>query len=83
MADKNTHHKTPYEIRLEVLQMAKDHLDASLKMQTDFAARMFEVLKEANKASIDEMNKYMPEMYSIDDITKKAQELYSFVLKKD
>lgn len=77
------HAKTPYEIRLEVLQMAKDHLDATIKMQTEFAARMFESLKVANKATVEELAKYAPQMYSVDDITKKAQELYSFIQKKD
>ena len=83
MAEKQSHHKSPYEIRLEVLQMAKDHLDATIKMQTEFAARMFEVLKEANKVTVEELSKYVPQMYSVDDITKKAQELYSFIQKKD
>ena len=83
MAEKQVQHKTPYEIRLEVLQMAKDHLDATIKMQTEFATRMFEVLKDANKMTIEEFSKYVPQMYSVDDITKKAQELYSFIQKKE
>lgn len=75
--------KTPYEIRLEVLQMAKEHLDTTVKLQTEFASRMFEALKEANKVSLEELAAYAPKIHSIDDITKKAQELYAFIQKKE
>jgi hypothetical protein len=37
----------------------------------------------AGKATADEMKTLMPATYPIDDITKKAAELYSFILKKD
>lgn len=75
--------KTPYEIRLELLQMAKDHLDATFKAQVDFSTQMINALVAANKASVEEMKKLVPQAYTFDDITKKAAELYSFVLKKD
>lgn len=75
--------KTPYEIRLEVLQMAKDHLEATFKAQCDFALQMANVLVAANKATVDELKNLQPVGYTIDDITKKAVELYAFVLKKD
>lgn len=75
--------KTPYEIRLEVLQMAKDHLDATFKAQCDFAMQMMQSLTAANKATVDEMSKLIPAAYGFDEVTKKATELYAFVLKKD
>jgi hypothetical protein len=75
--------KTPYEIRLELLQMSKDHLDAVFKAQVDFATQMTVALIAANKATVEEIQKLAPKAYSIDEVTKKAQELYSFVLKKD
>lgn len=75
--------KTPYEIRLEVLQMAKEHLDAQYHRQCDFAAQMMAAMIAANKATIDEMSKLIPQMYGVDEITKKAMDLYSFVLKND
>lgn len=75
--------KTPYEIRLEVLQMAKEHLDAEYHRQCDFASKMMSALIAANKASVDEMSKLVPKMYGVDEITKKAMDLYAFVLKKD
>lgn len=84
MATKQTQgSKTPYEIRLELLQMAKDHLDASFKAQVDFATQVTAALIAANKATVEELQKLAPKSYSIDEITKKAAELYSFVQKKD
>lgn len=75
--------KTPYEIRLELLKMAKDHLDTTFKAQCDFAAIMMDKMVAANKATVEEMQNMMPVPYSLDDITKKATELYSFILKKE
>ncbi len=74
---------TPYEIRLQLLQMAKDHLDATFKAQADFAMQMSAALIAANKATVEEMQKLMPKSYTLDEVTKKAGELYSFILKKD
>ncbi len=83
MSKQTVSSKTPYEIRLELLQMAKDHLDATFKMQFDFATRMANALIEQNRATVEEIQKLMPKAYSIEDITKRAAELYGFILKKD
>lgn len=79
----NNGSKTPYEIRLEILQMAKDHLDAVFKAQVDFATQMTAALIAANKATLDDLQKFAPVSYTVEDITKKASELYAFILKKD
>lgn len=75
--------KTPYEIRLELLQMAKDHLESSFKAQVDFATQMTAALVAANKATVEELQKFAPKTYTVDDITKKATELYAFILRKE
>lgn len=75
--------KTPYEIRLELLQMAKDHLESTFKAQVDFATQMTAALVAANKATVEELQKFAPKAYTVDDITKKASELYAFILKKE
>lgn len=75
--------KTPYEIRLEILQMAKDHLDATFKAQCDFASQMIAALLAANKATVEELLKYAPKAYSPEDIAKEAAQLYTFVQKKE
>jgi len=75
--------KTPYEIRLELLQMAKEHLETLYHTQQDFAARAFDALVASNKATLEEWQRLVPKAYTIDEVTKKAGELYAFVLKKD
>jgi hypothetical protein len=87
--------KNPYEIRLELLQMAKEHLEGMFKAQTDFVTQVMAaqerayfnnvaICKDAMPAlpafpSADELKKLMPAGYSIADITDKAAELYRFV----
>lgn len=75
--------KTPYEIRLDLLFMAKEHLDATFKSQVDFATQMLILTQEHSKLTIEEMQKLMPSPYGFDEVIKKAEELYSFILKKE
>lgn len=78
--------KTPYEIRLAILQMAKDHLESTFRAQVDFSTKMMDALVETNNGNTaqlqSEMKKLIPVGFTIEDITKKAAELYSFVLTK-
>lgn len=70
--------KNPFEIRAEMLQMAKDYLDQQWQMNLDFTRQMF----EQNKKTMEEMQDAL-KPYSMEDLMKKAQEMYSFVSKKD
>lgn len=70
--------KNPFEIRQEVLQMAKDYLDRQWEMNYMFAQQMF----EQGKKTAEEMEQVL-KPYSVEELTKKAQELYAFVSKKD
>ena len=75
--------KSPYEIRLALLQMAQDYLANATAMQIDFAQRMGDHLIASQKATLEEVTKLMPKSHTVEDIIKKANELYSFVQKKD
>jgi ABC-type transporter lipoprotein component MlaA len=70
--------KNPFEIRSEMLQLAKDYMDQQYYMNKEFAEKMF----EAGKMQMEEMQK-ATEMYSMDELMEKAKEMYSFVSKKD
>jgi hypothetical protein len=70
--------KNPFEIRQEVLQMAKDYMDQAWHMNVEFTRHMF----DQNQKTVEEMQKAL-EPYSTDALMKKAQELYAFVSKKD
>lgn len=72
MANKN-----PFEIRAEMLQMAKDYMDESWRMNLDFTEKMF----TQGKKSVEEMQEAL-KPYSVEDLMEKAQEFYSFVQKK-
>ena len=70
--------KNPFEIRAEILEMAKDYMDKQAQMNVEFATKMF----EAGQASAEELKIEMTP-YSMDDLMEKAKEMYSFVSKKD
>jgi hypothetical protein len=70
--------KNPFEIRSEMLAMAKDYLDQQWQMNLSFTQQMFE---QGQKTAEDMQKALTP--YTIEDITEKAKELYTFVSKKD
>ncbi len=70
--------KNPFEIRTEVLEMAKDYMDKQVSLNVDFAEKMF----KAGQLTANEVKEAMS-MYTMDEMLKKAQEMYSFVSKKD
>lgn len=74
--------KNPFEIRTELLQMAKDYLDQQYHMNMDFARNAFEKAMAEGKANFADWKAAAPTIYSIEELTKKAQELYGFVESK-
>ena len=70
--------KNPFEIRAEMLQLAKEYMDQQYHMNIQFA----EKLMEQNKLTADHF-KDSYKMYSMDELMEKAKELYGFVSKKD
>lgn len=74
--------KNPFEIRTDILAMAKEYLDKQYEINVQFANRAFDEAVNAGKVAADAWTQYAPKMYSIEELTKKAQELYSFVNTK-
>lgn len=70
--------KNPFEIRAEMLTLAKDYMDQQYQMNKEFAEKMF----EAGKTTVEEMQK-STQMYSMDDLMEKAKEMYTFVSNKE
>ena len=70
--------KNPFEIRADMLAMAKDYMDKHWEMNYTFSLEMF----EQGKKTAEEMQSAL-KPYSMDELMKKAQEMYAFVAKKD
>ena len=70
--------KNPFEIRAEMLQLAKEYMDQQYHMNVQFAESMME---QGKKTIEDVQSSY--KMYSMDDLMEKAKEMYSFVSNKD
>ena len=74
--------KNPFEIRAEILSMAKDYMDKQYEISLEFALVAFNEAVKAGKVAVDAWVQYAPKMYSIEELTKKAQEMYGFVNTK-
>ena len=70
--------KNPFEIRAEMLQLAKDYMDQQYHMNIQLMNDLF----EQNKVQMEEV-KTAYKMYSMEDLMEKAKEMYGFVSKKD
>ena len=79
--------KTPYEIRLELLQMAKDHMDKAQAAQIEFVKDAFYKSVELGQLTVSQANEQIkaliPAPYAMDEMVKKAGEMYAFIMKKD
>lgn len=69
--------KNPFEIRAEMLAMAKDYMDQAWHLNVDFTRQLF----EQNKATAEDIQKALTP-YSMEELMEKAKELYSFVSQK-
>lgn len=73
MANKN-----PFEIRAEMLTLAKDYMDAQHQLNVQLINDMY----EQGKKTYEEVQEAY-KMYSMDELMAKAKEMYSFVSTKD
>lgn len=70
--------KNPFEIRADMLKLAKDYMDAQYNMNV----QLMNDLYEQGKKSYEEVQEAY-KMYSMDELMAKAKEMYSFVSTKD
>jgi hypothetical protein len=74
--------KNPFEIRAEMLQLAKDYMDKQYHMNIQFYENMIAEGKKVRE-DIEEQLKDAYKMYTMEELMEKAKELYGFVAKKD
>ena len=72
----------PYELRFRLLEMAQGYLQDRTQEKQEFAYQAWDLAKENGKATMEVWNDLQPDSYSIEDIKKKANELYEFVEKQ-
>lgn len=75
--------KTPYEIRFDLLLMAKDMLDRQYEQSAAIAWQALEKGMETNKTLYKDLEKYVPKMFTPEEIVEQAERLQGFVNKKD
>lgn len=69
--------KNPFEIRAEMLQLAKDYMDQQYRMNVQLMNDLYEQGKKSYKEVEDAYK-----MYSMEELMEKAKEMYSFVSTK-
>lgn len=74
--------KNPFEIRFDTLAMAKELLDRQYETNMTKFYEALEQAKSQQKDVTEAFEKYMPKMYTPQEIIKQAEELYDFVTKK-
>jgi len=72
----------PFEIRTQMLEMAKEYLERQQEINTAFAKQVFDQLVVSGQKVQADWQEYAPKMYSFEEITTKAKELYGFVNAK-
>jgi hypothetical protein len=76
--------KSPFEIRLDVLKMAKEMLEAETSIKQ--AAYVATINSMSSNACIADMQQYMathaPKAYTESDVIARASNLYSFITEK-
>ena len=72
----------PFELRFKILEMAQSYLQDQVQRNQDAFSKAWEQAKEQGEANMKLWNELQPETYTIEDIKKKAAELYEFVETK-
>jgi len=72
----------PYELRFRLLEMAQGYLQDEYSRKENVANDAWNFAQEQGDATTRLRKDLQPESYTIEDIKKKATELYEFVENK-
>ena len=70
--------KNPFEIRADMIKLAKDYMDQQYHMNIQFYENMIAEGKKVRE-DVEEQLKEAYKMYSMEELMEKAKEMYSFV----
>lgn len=69
--------KNPFELRTDILAMAKDYMDKQWEANVDLTKQLMEV----GDKNVKDLEQAM-QPYTVDAMLDKAKEMYSFVTEK-
>ena len=75
--------KNPFELRYDVLNMSKEMLDRAYETNREIAMRAFDLAGQNSEQAMAAWERYVPKMYTPEEIKKNAEMLYEFVTNKD
>ena len=67
----------PYQIRYDVLSMAKDMMDKQYEMQSQLAWKMMEMAKDNQSEALEAWKTYVPKAITPEEIKAQAQISYT------
>ncbi len=82
ITQKGTIMSNPFELRFKLLEMAQSYLQEQHEKNMSFAWQAWDHAKEQGEANVKYWKELQPDSYTIEDIKKKATELYEFVEQK-
>ena len=74
--------KNPYELRFDVLSMAKEMMDRQYDLAVDATHMAMEKFSNDTTDPKEFFKEYAPKMYQPKEVLKTAEELYTFVSEK-
>ena len=63
--------KNPFEIRAEMVSLAKDYMDQQYRMNVNFVEKAM----EEGKKTFEDYQEAVTSMYTMDDLMNKAKEM--------
>ena len=72
----------PYQIRTDLLSMAKEMLDKAYDTQMQLANAAMDQYKENSEGALKAWKDYVPKMYTPEEVKAQAEKLYEFVTEK-
>jgi len=73
----------PYQIRYDVLNMAKEMLDKQYDIQMEIAYKAMDMYKDNAEQAIEAYKNYIPKAITPEEIKTQADKLYEFVTTKE
>ena len=73
----------PYQIRTDLLAMSKEMLDKGYESQMEVARKAMDIYKENTEQALEAWKRYVPKMYTPEELKEQAEKLYSFVTTKE